>query len=77
MVRNIITVEEIFGSSKVKARMFITIDGPPEASESIAVSIDYNTSASTVPGISYLMSIPPKPLNKVAVSIISTRGDHF
>ena len=43
MVRMFITLEEIFGTGEAEARMFITLDGPPEAIEGIVVVIKYNT----------------------------------
>ena len=77
MVRTFITLEEIFGASVVEARMFITLDGPPQAVEGIVVLIKYNTPMGVVPVISCPMGIPPKPPKVAAVSIISTCGDHF
>ena len=76
MVRTFITLEEIFGSSEDEARMFITLDGPPEAGESVAILIDYNTYRGAVHGLSCPISITPKPPNRVATSITSTRSDH-
>ena len=76
LVRTFITVEEVSGASKVKERMFITVDGSPKSGERINVLIDYNTSMGTILGISYPMSIPPKPPDRVTVSIISSHGDH-
>ena len=77
MVRTFITLEEIFNSSEAKERMFITLDGPLEAVEGIAILIKYNTPMGVVHGISYPMGIPPKPLDVVVSFIISTHGDHF
>ena len=76
MARTFIKVEEISSASKVKARMFITLDGPPEAGESVAILIDYNTYRGAVHGISCPISIPPKPPDRVAASITSTCSDH-
>ena len=75
MVRTFITLEETFGTNEVRKRIFITLDGPPEALEGIVVLIKYNTPMGVVPVISCPMGIPPKPPNLVAISIISTRGD--
>ena len=77
MLRTLITVEKPSSASKVKVRIFIIVDGPPEAGESIVVLIDYNTSTGIVLGTSCPIGILPKPPDKVAVSIISTHGDHF
>ena len=77
MVRMFITLEEIFDTSETEERMFITLDGTPEAVEGIAVLIKYNTPMGVVPGISCPMGIPPKPLDMVSVSIISSHGDHL
>ena len=76
MVRMFITLEDIFGASEVEERMFITLDGPPDAGEDVVVIIKYNTPMGVVPRISCPMGIYRKPLYVVAVSIISTRGDH-
>ena len=77
MVRTFITLEDLFGSSEAEARMFITLDGPPEAVEGIVVLIKYNTPMGDMPGIYCPMGIPQKPLDVVVFSIISTHGDHF
>ena len=77
MVRTFITLEELFGTSEAEVRMFITLDGTPEAGEGITVLIKYNTPMGVVPGISCPMGIPPKPLDMVVVSIILACGDHF
>ena len=71
-----IVLEKPSSASKVMERMFITLDGPPEAGEGITVLLESHTLTGTVPGISYPMSIPPKPPNRVMVSIISAHGDH-
>ena len=76
MVRMLITLEKPFGASDVMERMFITLDGPLEASEGISFLIKYNTPMGAVPGISYLMGIPLKSLDMVAISIILACGDH-
>ena len=78
MVRTFITLEEIFGTSEVDERMFITLDGPPMVGEGIVVLIKYNIPMGSVPRISCpIMGIPPKPPYVVIVSIISAHGDHF
>ena len=76
MVRTFITLEEIFSTSEAEARIFITLDGPPEVVEGIVVLIEYNTPMGAVPGISYPMGIPPKPPDVVIVSIILAHGNH-
>ena len=57
MVRMFITLEEIFFANEAEARMFITLDGPPEAGEGIAVLIKYNTPMGVVPGFFCPMGI--------------------
>ena len=70
-----IVLEKPSIASKVMERMFITLDGPPEAGEGITILIESHTPVGTVPGISYPMSITPKPPDRVAISIISAHGD--
>ena len=60
MLRTFITIENPSGASKVKARMFITVYGPPEDGEGISVLIDCNTPAGFVLGISCLMPLQTK-----------------
>ena len=72
-----IVLEKPSSASKVMERMFITLDGPPEAGEGITILIESHTLVGTVPGISCPMSITPKPPDRVAVSIIPQCGDHF
>ena len=77
MVRTFITLEEIFGASEADEMMFITLVGPPDDGEGISILLKYNTPMGVVPRISCPMGIPPKPLDVVAVSIISACDDHF
>ena len=56
--------------------MFITLDGPVEAREGIAIIIECDTLAEVVPGIACRVGIPPKPPEMFVVSIISACGDH-
>ena len=77
MVRTFIALEDIFNASEAEARMFITLYGPPDVVEGIAVVIKYNTPMGAVPRIYCPMGIPPKPPDVVVVSIISAHGDHF
>ena len=76
-VGTFIVLEKPSSISEVVARTFITLDGPPEASEGITVLIEGHTPTEAVSGISYQMGIPPKPPNRVMVSIILACGDHF
>ena len=75
-VGTFIVLENRSSDSKGMERTFIALDGPPEASEGINILIEGHTTARTVPGSFCPMSIPPKPTERVVVSIISTRGDH-
>ena len=75
-VGTFIVLENPSSANEAMERMFITLDGPPRDGEGITVLIDGHTPPGAMPGISCPMSIPPKPPERVVVSIISTRGDH-
>ena len=76
MERKFISLEYPFDTSEIRARMFITLDGPPGDGEGIAVLIKYNTPVGVAPAISCPMGIPPKPPDVVVVSTTSPHGDH-
>ena len=72
-----IVLDNPSGVSEVMVRMLIALDGPPEAGEGIIVLIEGHTPAEAVPGISFPMGIPPKPPDRVTVSIVSVHGEHL
>ena len=71
-----IVLENPSSASKVMERMLITLNGPPEVGEGITILIEGHTPVGTMSGSSYPMSIPPKPRDRVAISIILAHGDH-
>ena len=71
-----IVLEKPSSASKVMERTFITLNGPPKPGEGIIVLIEGHTPTGTVPRSSCPMIIPPKPPDRVAVSIISACRDH-
>ena len=76
MVGMFIVLENPSSVIGVMTRTFISLGGPPKASEGIIVIIKGFTPAKTVSGISYLMGVPPNSPDKVVVSTIAACVDH-
>ena len=72
-----ITLEKLYGTSKVDARIFITLERAFEVGEGITIIIKCNTPKEVVTGTPCLVGIPPNPPDMGSISIISTRGDHL
>ena len=77
MVGTFIVLEEPSNIIEVMTRTFIALDGPPEHSDGITVTIEGCTLAEVVPQISYPMGIPPNPPDGVSSSKAPACGDHF
>ena len=76
MVGMLIVLENPSSVIEVMTRTFIALDGPPKASEGISVIVKGYTPTRTVPKISCPVNVPPKPLDLVAVCVISVHGDY-